>query len=151
MYFCGIYLNSYSTWSCGNLLVQQATPDLKRIQSIVRNTQSCEGPKARRSSWPLMIQVLIYLEVHIMRRSIALDGVLNFNWSKYSSNIEVPSREGPKTRRSAWPQMTQVLISTEVPSWEGTLRLTEHSTSNDLGTRNFFLINIVTRGLLHSM
>ena len=146
-YFCGIYLKSYNTWSCGNSMVQQATPDLKRVQSIVRSTQWCGGPKVWWSSWPHTIPVLINPEVHIMRRSIVLD----FNWSKYSSNIEVPSHEGPKTRWNAWPQLTIVLIYTKVPSWEGTLRSTEHSTLNDLGTPKSFPNNVITRGLLRYM
>jgi hypothetical protein len=111
------------------------TLDLKRVHSTDRSTQSCEGPKAWWSPRPQAIKVLIHTEVHIMRGPIALDGVLDLKWPKYSLNLEVLSCEGPKARWSSWPQVIKVLVYIEVQSQEGPLYSMEYSTSSDQGTR----------------
>ena len=138
-YFCAIYLKSYNTWSCGNSMVQQATPDLKRVQSTVRSTCHARVQRLDEVFDLKVIKVLINTEVHVTLGSIALDGGLDLKWLKYSSNFEVPSREGPKARRSSWPQLIKVLIYVEVQSWEGPLCSTEYLTSNDQGTCKYFL------------
>jgi hypothetical protein len=54
--------------------------------------------------------MLITSEVHIMRESIALDGVLDLKWSRYSPNFEVLSREGPQRLDGVLDlKMTEVL------------------------------------------
>jgi hypothetical protein len=109
------------------------TLDLERVQSTDRSTQSCEGPKARQSPWPQAIKVRIHTEVNIMQGPIALDGVLDLKWPKYSLNLDVRaqrldgvldlkwskylfiSKSSHKrdhcTRRSTRPQVTTALIN----------------------------------------
>ena len=74
--------------------------DRKRVRCTRRSTWSQVSPK-------------YVTKYTIMRESVALDGVLDLNWSKYSLISKCPSCEGP-------------------------LRLMECLTSNDQGTHQYF-------------